>query len=151
MYIGKLQLRGIPIRRQPAFVATKFDDASIREYGFRPLEYQNDLISDAFIASEYVQYLVSRQKDLKGLVTMELKNIYPDIVYMDLLSKISITEPETSVNSSFYVEALEHTIRFDVAVEHTVSYTLRLAEAKSFLILDRPEEGKLDASRTLGF
>jgi len=150
-FINEFFLTGIPLLRQPPFTSRVEDETSQDDYGRRAFNLSSDLVQGVDFVDSYADFLDFRFSKPLAEVTVGQRNLYPDILQIDLLNTIHFVESHTRINSTFLVLGIEHAIDFQsVGTTHSVSYRCRLQQAKAFLILDEDPEGKLDI-RTNGF
>ncbi|MBI4185290.1 MAG: hypothetical protein HY521_14960 [Proteobacteria bacterium] len=150
-YLTRFQLRGVPLRRKPAFIAQAEGASSQAVFGRRTLAIESDMIGDVLKAADYAAYLVDRFAEPAGDLAVAIKNRFPDVLARELLERVTLVESHTGVASDYVIEGLAHTVSFERGVEHVLEMSLHRAAPKAYLVLDSDPAGRIDAARTLGF
>ena len=150
-FVDALFLTGYPMYRQSPFQSRAEDAASQAAHGRRAFGISSELFENVAFADAYAQFLDFRFSTPLAEIIISQRNLYPDVIAIDLLDTIHIQNSHTAINSTFLVLGIEHAIDFEaVGTVHSVSYRCRLQQPKAFLILDDATLGKLD-DRTMGF
>lgn len=150
-FLTKFQLSGFSLQRQPAFERRGEDLTSQADFERRTFEVENNLIIKQQFAQDYADFIVSKKKNPLPNIVFSLKNEFPDNLKNELLDRVTLIESNTAVGTDFRILGIEHEVAVSRGLEHVTRYSCELFDARSFLILDKDPEGKLDSGRTLGF
>lgn len=152
-FLQSLHIRGRPLQLITPIEQVAEDQASIDRFGRQELKIQNDIVSSRIHAQAYAEWVVDRYKD--GIAESEfgLRNVYPDVLTLEPLSRIHAVNSFSGVASDFLIMGVTHSIQFSGrGHEHAVSYALRRANPGNYFVLDDATRGVLDnVSYVVGF
>ena len=149
-HISKFNVRGTALSRQPKITAVAESSSSQSAFEKTSFKLQNDLIGGQFEAQAYADFILDRRAEPQPAVSFGLKNLFPDVLARELLDPITVVESDTGVQSVFMIVGIEHNITMARGTEHTLQCVIERLPTKSFLVLDKDPEGKLDI-RKLAF
>lgn len=149
-YLTKFQIRGTLVPRSPRLAADSDDSSSQAVYGKRDYTLTNDLLGTFGFIQDYANFLIDRQKNPNADISVTVRNDFPTILGIDLLSKIHITNSLTGVASNHIVNFVEHAVELSQGTVHQLTVRLDRFRDQEVLFLDDPVYGKLD-ERKLGF
>jgi hypothetical protein len=149
-FLSKFQIRGFAVQRQPKITLRSEINSSQTTYDRRTFEITSDLIDSAPFAENYAQFLTANWHDPLGRVSFALRNVFPDVLALDLFNRVHAVESHSGIGGDWRVAEISHDVDMSVGLEHTTIYGLNVAQAKDYLILDHATDGKLDI-RELGF
>lgn len=151
-FITKMQARGHSLQKQPLNIIFSQALDSQTTYGRHTFTLATDLFPTRFFALNYAEFLTQRFAYPQPQVSVTLKNVFDDLVTMDLLDRVTVTESVTVIASEFHIVGMDHDIKFERGGEHSATYALQQAPVQNYLILDDATRGQLDtASNVLGF
>lgn len=149
-YLTICQVKGYAVSRQPDLTQTVRDDASIAIYQERFQSVTASMLGTKNRAMDLGEFLLVTGSTPKAQTTLSLKNEFPDVVQVDLLARLAITNSTMAIGSSFIVQGIEHSLSFDGGTEHTLTLDCELALIKDYFVLDSNVLGHLDINK-LGF
>jgi hypothetical protein len=149
IFVSKFELRGKPLRAQTPILREASDVTSQEDFQKHDGVIDNDLIGKDLYAKDLAEFLVLDRKDVVPPAEMTLRNVFPDMLEIDLGTVIEIVESLTGVSYRWVVDGLRETVQAP-GFEHTVTYQLRKHVDYDWLTLDKDPEGRLDQNR-LGF
>lgn len=149
-YLTTCQLKGYAVSAQPDLSLTVTDAASVAKYQPRFLSITAEMLGTKNRASDLGEFMLVTGSTPRALTTLGLMNEFPDVIQIDLLSRIGIMNSAMQIGSSFIAMGIDHTIVFDAGPQHTLSIDCELAPLKNYFVLDSNILGHLDLNR-LGF
>lgn len=149
-YLVHCQLKGRVVTKQPELVKVLVDSLSVATYQERYASIQADLLFTDNRARNLAEFIMVNNSQPKMNLTFSLKNEWPDVYARDLLDRVYVFNELATINSSFIVTEIDHTISFVGGTEHTLQMKLQSALVKNWFTFDSPFLGRLDINR-LGF
>lgn len=132
-YLTKFQLQGFSIQAAPSIRQTVVDSNSINLYGDKQYALDSDLIYSSAYAKKYGQFLIDNYKEATPIISAGLKNIFPDVLDIDVGKTLAINNSFMLVNSIYLTKQIAHSI--DVTqrgVEHELQMVLQITNIASF-------------------
>jgi len=125
-YIQTLQVRGYAVRsREPVTIISQ-NAASVLAYGRRKLAINAPLMSNIADAQALADHLVQYYKDPLDEITAVTFSAHTNVTLMEaardieLLDRVSLTEDQTGVSSTFFIYSIQHDIRDNYRHEVTL-------------------------------
>lgn len=147
-YLTRIQVRGFPLEKKPVYTAVNEVSSSQALYENQVFQLENDLIPSEVFQNDYAAFLSELFKDPAAALNLgPPKNTYPAMLSLDLSDTIAVTENQTSVDDSFLIIGVNHTINMQQGQEHIVNYALEPIRLGDFLVLDNVNKGVLDVNK----
>lgn len=146
IFITKFDPRGKPLRKQTPILREAIDATSKEDFQGHEEVIDNDLIGSDLYAKDMADFLVLDRKDVMPRAEMTLRDLFPDVLEIDLGTVIEIAESLTGVTGRWVVDGLTETVR-EQGFEHTVTYRLLKYTDYAWKIFDKDPEGRLDQRR----
>jgi len=150
VYLTKFQIRGSSVPELPTLSTTFQESASVSKYGQYDFEVVNEYIGDIAYARDYAMYLAGRWAEPVPNIEMAIKNVFPQVLDLELATQVSAVESNTLVGSIYIVKSVQHDVVMQSGLEHTIELKLERPTYGDFLVLDHDPKGRLD-NRRLAF
>lgn len=124
VFLTRFQVRGYPILAGAELSVAQEDATSQSSYGLVQREVDRVLAPSYSHMSDYAGSLVRQQSMPQNVVQGELKNLFPDILDLELGDPLAIQNSFTGINSYWYVRGVSHEISLAHGIEHTARYEL---------------------------
>ena len=135
-FLTHFQLRGNAIQRRPKFLAQAQVSSSQALYGIKGFGLESNLIELVTFAKNYADYIVDLRKDPVEAISIGLKNEFPSMLLLDMLSKTTVVESTVGISGDWTVRGIQDQLSFSRGVEHVRTFTIEKAQSISFFVLD---------------